>query len=132
MESNYRKKEMRETIRQMVQSTSLNETRANASIARLISKTRSSVSKGRSGSKSDRLSHSAYKDKDAWASKISPAKVGGMVMEDSRFTEDYELERLNREIDTSALSGRKKKLKRIDQFTNSRDLAHHFEAKQRK
>ena len=51
-------------------------------------------------------------------------------MEDSRFTEDYELERLNREVD-SVRSG-KKRTRNLDRLTNSRDLAHHFEVKQRK
>ena len=103
----------------------MNELRANASIANLLKKKRSA-------SKSIPLSErdSAYKDKDAWASKISPAKVGGVRMEDSRFTEDYELERLNREVD-SVRSG-KKRTRNIDRLTNSRDLAHHFEVKQRK
>jgi hypothetical protein len=87
-------------MKRLVKSTSMNDLNANSSVSKLLKKQRrlskSFESKRISEFSSEKPGH-----------KISPAKVGNIVMEDSRFTEDYKIESLNRELEQSVMQAGK-------------------------
>ena len=99
MDIEFRRSEEEKHMKRLIQSTSMNDLNTNASITKLLKKqrrlSRSYESRRMSEFSSEKPGH-----------KISPAKVGNVMMEDSRFTEDYKIEALNRELEQSAFKRR--------------------------